>query len=78
MAKELSPVEKCKKNNWKKGTILRSIKFEMGNCYYEYWKITGFGQYEVLGYRTHLKPFETSGEEIIQFHLRDKWRKCKK
>lgn len=72
MTKELTPIERCKKNKWRKGTNLRCIT---GSGEIEYWKITAFGISEVLGIRINLKPFETTGETIIPFYSRDKWRK---
>jgi hypothetical protein len=40
------------------------------------WRITALGETEVLGRRVHLKPFETSGEEIIPFNKPScSWRK---
>jgi hypothetical protein len=78
--KEYSPVEKCKKNRWKKGTILR-CKWEdatddEGNDVYEEWKITGFGEYWVLGKQVNLKENEISGETFIPFYYRTNWRKA--
>ena len=75
--REISPVEKCHKNKWKKGTILRALEMEMGSPHFEYWKITALGENEVLGIRVNLQPFETCGETIIPFFKRDSWRKLK-
>jgi hypothetical protein len=74
--KELSPVERCKKNGWKKGDTIRSVELEWGNYVRECWKITGFGKYEVLGIRTDLPPFTTSSETIIPIGQGDlTWRR---
>jgi hypothetical protein len=73
--REISPVEKCNKRKWKKGTILRCEKTDWSTEPFEYWKITALGEHEVLGIRVNLKPFETCGEEIIPFYKRDSWRK---
>ena len=75
--KELSPVERCRKKGWKKGTVIKSSFLEWGDNEYEYWKITGFGEYEVLGRRVNLPPFVTCGEEVIPFFNRDSWRKSR-
>lgn len=75
--KELSPVQRCRKNKWKIGTVLKGGQLEMGNWRYMYWKITGFGIQEVLGIRTKLGRHETSGETIIPFNEMDTWRKSK-
>jgi hypothetical protein len=80
--RELSSVERCQKNKWKKGTILQCKENCLGlhllhdEHYYNYWKITALGETEVLGRRVHLKPFETTGETIIPFNKSAfTWRK---
>ena len=56
---ELSSVERCKKNKWKKTTILE----QEDEQHFKVWKITGFGE-----------PFETTGEVIMPLH-NGNWRK---
>jgi len=77
--RELSPVEAFRKRGWKKGTVIRSTEMEMGNPHHEYWKITGFGKYEVLGIRVNLPPYTTCSEGIIPYSGNTAtWRKVKK
>ena len=74
--KEFSPVERCRKKRWKKGTILKSTEIEMGNFHNEYYKITGFGEYEVLGIQINLDPFTTTSEKILSINgIGRTWRK---
>lgn len=75
--KELSPVQRCRRNNWGIGTILRGVEWEMGNPQYEYWKITGFGEYEVLGKQVNLRAYTTSSETTIPFSNLISWRRIK-
>jgi hypothetical protein len=69
--RELSPVERCRKNKWKKGTIIN----KKGT--FENWKITGFGEYNVLGKQIDLEPNMTCGEKIIPLCI-GFWKKKKK
>jgi hypothetical protein len=76
--KELSPIERCRKNGWKKGTRIRRAAMEWGVHKEEDYKITGFGRYEVLGVRVNLPPKTTISEEIIPIGLGPwTWRKIK-
>jgi hypothetical protein len=79
--RELSPVERCKKNKWKKGTTLQCkelVREQPKQFLYDYWKITALGESEVLGIRVCLKPFETTGETIIPFNKCScTWKKAK-
>lgn len=79
MKSELSPVQICKKNKWKKGTVLQctwpgTIAGD-GKEVRQVWKITGFGEFWVLGRQINLGYQTTSGEEIVPFFLRKNWRK---
>lgn len=70
--KEITSAEICKKNKWKKGTILEA---QILNGSY-FWKITAVGLHYVLGIRIDLPPLTTSREEIMPFHdSHIKWRK---
>lgn len=77
--KELSPAQRCKKNKWKKGTVLRATYDECG--YTEnhpvYFKITAIGECSVLGKQVSLPPLTTTGEEILPLNdsSYSNWRK---
>ena len=76
--RELSPVEFCKKKRWKLGDVIKRTEIDMGYEYITYWRITAFGENEVLGIQTDLKEYETSGEVILHFCSNQcTWRKVK-
>ena len=69
----LSPAQKCRRNGWKVGTVLKSVENLMGDKIVEYWYITAIGVYEVLGIR---KDFAKSDEKYLDINDKDfRWRK---
>jgi hypothetical protein len=71
--KELSPAERCRKNNWYPGCVLKATTPDRED-FEEYWQITAIGEYEVLGKRMPpftpsvlMSPQTNSGETIMQF-----------
>jgi hypothetical protein len=64
--KELSPADRCRKNNWYPGCVLKAKSVYQGSLD-EYWQITAIGRYEVLGIQVGLPPKTTSGECVMKF-----------
>jgi len=71
---ETSPAQMCKKNNWKKDTLLEA---RMSNSPLTYhWKITAVGVYHVLGIRISLQRIISSSEEVMPFNNSQfKWKR---
>jgi len=77
MAKELSAVQRCNKNKWGVGTVLKTVHHIAIFKNDRYYEITGFGKYEVLGFETNLLPHMTSSEKILPINSEhySAWRK---
>ena len=68
MVAELSPAQKCRRNKWNIGCVLKVQKLrDLEKWELQYWKITAIGEYAVLGRRVNLPERTASGEEIIPF-----------
>ncbi len=65
MAKELSAVQRCKKNKWEIGTVLKTLHTVGVFKNDRYYEITGFGKYEVIGFETNLSHHTTTSEKIL-------------
>jgi len=66
MKKEISSADRCRKNNWYSGCVLKA-KSNIQESLDEYWKVTAIGEEKVLGKRINLTLNTTSGEEIMDF-----------
>jgi hypothetical protein len=64
--KELTEAEKCRKNNWKVGDVLKATSF-YGERQNKFILITAIGETKVLGRQVMLPPETTAGEECLDF-----------
>jgi len=79
MAKELTVVQRCKKNKWGVGTVLKTICTNGVFKTEYYYEITGFGRHDVLAIRANLPDRSTTSEIILPLNNSSysAWRKLR-